>query len=264
MIKNTRTITLILIPTIIISSCVKNPFKRLTDPGSDTTIPVRELQDYNINPEQAKSLQEEYQGTLFYKGVSDKRYVALTFDDGPDNFYTPRILDILREKGVKATFFIVGKQANTFPEVLRQIAQEGHAIGNHTWDHPKLTNLSTVEAVNEIQLTENEIHRITGLKTKLFRTPYGSINGTIITELQNLGYKVIEWSIYSRDLKGKTKHQILDVVNKEVTPGSIILQHCKATIPGQLNAAVEALPEMIDLLRSQGYEFVTVDTIIQK
>ncbi|MTV49876.1 polysaccharide deacetylase family protein [Heliobacillus mobilis] len=262
--KNIRTITLILITTVIISACVKNPFKRVTDPSPDTTIPVRELQDYNTNPEQARALQEEYQGTLFYKGNSAKRYVALTFDDGPDNFYTPRILDILRDKGVKATFFIVGKQANTFPEVLRRIALEGHGIGNHTWDHPKLPNLSTVELVNEIQLTENEIHRITELKTRLFRTPYGSINGTIIKELQNMGYKVIEWSIYSRDLKGKTKNQILDVVKKEVTPGSIILQHCRATIPGQLNAAVEALPEMIDQLRSHGYDFVTVDTIIQK
>ncbi|MZP41494.1 polysaccharide deacetylase family protein [Heliobacterium gestii] len=247
----------------MLTACAKNPFKRLTDAEPDATIPVRELQDYNLNPEQAKALQERYQGTLYYKGDPEKKYVALTFDDGPDGVYTPQILSILHDKGVPATFFVVGKQANAYPEVLQRIAQEGHAIGNHSWDHRKLTRLSSDELTDQVRSTEDEIRRITGFKTTLFRTPYGSFDSNVINELKSLGYKVVEWSIYTRDLKGKNKNQILSVVNKEVSPGSIILQHCRATVPGQLNASVQALPEIIDQLRAQGYEFVTVERIIQ-
>ncbi|WP_207708721.1 polysaccharide deacetylase family protein [Heliobacterium mobile] len=212
---------------------------------------------------QVQSLAQQYKGVLFYKGNETKKQTALTFDDGPDNVYTPRILDILRAKGIKATFFIVGVQARAHPNVLKRIVDEGHAIGNHSWDHPRLPSLSSAQVIEEVQSTEAEIERITGKRSDLFRPPYGLMTARELDELKSLGYRVIDWSVDTTDWKGESDKKILALVNKEISPGGIILQHCMAGRPGELEGTVKALPQIIDRLRAKGYQFVTVSALLE-
>lgn len=210
------------------------------------------------------SFSQQYPGVVFYKGNSHLKRVALTFDDGPDNYYTPRILDILHAKGVPGTFFMVGKEAELFPDMVRRIVREGNAIGNHTWDHPKLWTLPDNQVTQEILSTENEIQRITGLRSDLFRPPYGRITKADVVLIHNLGYRIIDWSVDTLDWKGTPAPSILQYVNKEVSSGGIILEHCLAGHPGELNGTLQALPQIIDQLRAKGYEFVTVPTLLER
>jgi peptidoglycan/xylan/chitin deacetylase (PgdA/CDA1 family) len=209
-----------------------------------------------------QNMSQLFPGVVFYKGNPNKKWVALTFDDGPDNFYTYKILDILHEKKAPATFFIVGKEAKMFPEVLKRIVSEGHDIGNHTWDHPNFHYLNTSQVKQEIQKAEDEIQRITGKRTNLFRPPYGITTIEDIREIHNLGYRVIDWSVDTVDWKGTSAREILTLVNQEVSPGGIIVQHCMAGKKGELDGTVKALPQIIDRLRAQGYELVTVHTLL--
>ncbi|NRD78967.1 polysaccharide deacetylase family protein [Bacillus sp. BRMEA1] len=212
--------------------------------------------------QQIQNLSQQFPAVVIYKGSSSLKRVALTFDDGPDNYYTPKILDILKAKGVKATFFMVGKEAKRFPDIVKRIADEGNALGNHSWDHPKLWTLNNQQITQEIVSTQNEIQQITGQRTTLFRPPYGRVTPADITLIHNLGYRVIDWSVDTLDWKGTSAPNILQIVNKEVSPGGIILEHSLASHPGELNGTVQALPQIIDHLRAQGYEFVTVPELL--
>lgn len=217
----------------------------------------------SVHVQKIKNLSAQFKGTLFYHGSASRKEVALTFDDGPDNFYTPRILDILRRNGVHGTFFMVGKEVRLFPAMAQRIVKEGHAIGNHSWDHPRLTTISIAQIDQEVRSTESEIQRITGRKPDLFRPPYGLAGPRELTELKKLRYRVIDWTVDTRDWAGTPAPTILDNVQKEIRPGAIILEHCLAGKPGELNGTLEALPKIINRYKSQGYKFVTVDTLLQ-
>jgi peptidoglycan/xylan/chitin deacetylase (PgdA/CDA1 family) len=222
--------------------------------------------DHRLSPEQHRqqiqNLSQQFPGIVIYKGNPNLKRVALTFDDGPDNYYTPRILDILHAKGVPATFFIVGKEAKLYPNMVKRIVSEGNAIGNHSWDHPKLWTLSDAQVTQEIVSTQNEIQQITGQRTTLFRPPYGRATPSDVTLIHNLGYSIIDWSVDTLDWKGTPAPTILQYVKKETSPGGIILEHCLAGRPGELNGTLQALPQIVDNLKAQGYEFVTVPTLL--
>jgi peptidoglycan/xylan/chitin deacetylase (PgdA/CDA1 family) len=224
--------------------------------------------DNNLPNEQnrpnVQNLSQQIPDVVIYKGNSQMKRLALTFDDGPDNFYTPRILDILRGKGVPGTFFIVGKEAKRYPDMVRRIVSEGNAIGNHSWDHAKLWTLSSDQVTQEIISTENLIEQITGSRSNLFRPPYGRVTPEEVVQIHNLGYRIIDWSVDSLDWKGTSAPAILQIVNKEASPGGIILEHSLAGHPGELNGTLEALPQIIDHFRSQGYEFVTIPTLLNQ
>jgi peptidoglycan-N-acetylglucosamine deacetylase len=199
---------------------------------------------------------------IYYNGNPGKKKVALTFDDGPDHFYTPQILDILNYNEVKATFFVVGTQVKFFPEVLQRIVQEGHELGNHSWSHPELSKLTTSQVIEEVQKTELEIHSITGRRTVLFRPPFGLVTNADLYTVHDLGYQVVMWSVDTFDWKGISEEEILSIVRRDVSPGAIVLQHTLLTTPGRLDGTVKALPGMIDYLRKSGYKFVTVQNLI--
>lgn len=211
-----------------------------------------------------ENLSQTFPNAIVYKGNSRLKWVALTFDDGPDHYYTPRILDILQAKGVHATFFIVGKEAQRFPDMVRRMEREGHVIGNHTWDHPKLWKLTNKQVTQEISSTQNEIQRITGHRSSLFRPPYGGVTPEEVAFIHNQGYGIIDWSVDTLDWKGTAAPKILKIVKKEVSPGSIILEHSLGGRPGELNGTLQALPQIIDHLRAQGYQFVTVPTLLSQ
>lgn len=196
-----------------------------------------------------------------YRGPINHQ-VALTFDDGPDLHYTPQILTILRREHVKATFFIVGTQAIRYPEMLRRIVKEGHTIGNHSFDHPNLFQVSSNEVVREILFTDRTIRRITGIHTPWFRAPYGNVNTTILNQLLRMGYRAVNWSVDSTDWRSLSSTQVQHNILTHVHPGAIILQHCSAFPPENLSGTVAALPEIISALRHQGYELVTIPKLL--
>ncbi|MFC0469167.1 polysaccharide deacetylase family protein [Halalkalibacter kiskunsagensis] len=197
---------------------------------------------------------------MIYMGNANRKRIALTFDDGPEDTYTPQILEILREKGVKATFFVVGERVKEYPERLRQMYKEGHAIGNHTWDHPHLPELTDEQMNENIQSTAEEIEKVIGFKPDLFRPPYGEIEDRQVALLNKQGFRSIMWTADTKDWSGVSAEEIVSKVKQDAQPGAIVLQH-NYHVEGEFET-VKALPEIIDVLRAQGYEFVTVPTLL--
>ncbi|QWI25602.1 hypothetical protein EXW34_31030 (plasmid) [Bacillus mycoides] len=206
----------------------------------------------------------KWNSNVYYRGAAAGNKIALTFDDGPDDYYTPKILDLLGNKKVPATFFVVGQQIQWCPSMLKRIVQEGHALGNHSWSHPKFTNLTTSQIKEEISRTENEITVLTGEgKTTLFRPPYGEFTNADLNFISELGYKLIMWSVDTLDWTGLSAEEIIAIVRRDLSPGAIVLQHSLKMSPGILDGTVKALPILIDELIAKGYEFVTIDHLLK-
>lgn len=190
------------------------------------------------------------------------KLVALTFDDGPDAKYTPRILDILAENKVKATFFVVGRQASHYPDVLKRIAKEGHAIGNHSWDHADLSKVTPDEINKELTETDDTIQQIAGVSPHLFRAPYGAMSPELKKAAADKGYALIEWNVDTRDWAGSAPGDIVQTLKRTVKPGSIVLMHSFGGKNGKLDNTVEALPKIIAYLKSNNYRIVTVPELL--
>jgi peptidoglycan-N-acetylglucosamine deacetylase len=181
--------------------------------------------------------------------------VALTFDDGPDSHWTPCILKILSHYKVKATFMCVGKRVHQSPEILCQIVEEEHIIGNHSWDHPHLTKLTSADIQEQVRRTAEEIERVASVKPRLFRPPYGDLNQIVIDELSQLQNQIILWNVDSKDWQGLDGPKIVSNVIPHVSSGSIILHHCSGS---NSSGTVQALPYIIEVLKEQGYFFSTI------
>lgn len=191
------------------------------------------------------------------KNASQK--IALTFDDGPHPVYTPKILDILNEYGIKATFFIIGQNAEYYPDVLRRIEAEGHEIGNHTYYHRHLNGLSPERIKSDITLCGKAIYDICGYPTTLFRPPEGVLPDSIRGYAEAEDYKVILWSVDTHDWTHRPAAEIFTVVKSKITSGDIILMHdyvTRSPTPG-------ALRLIIPYLLEGGYRFVTVSELLE-
>lgn len=203
-------------------------------------------------------LQTKYPNIILYKGETPQKMVALTFDDGPDQRFTPQVLDVLNKYHVKATFFLLGSRVAKYPHVAKRIIDEGHVVGNHTYWHPQLTKTGVHNMKWEISRTEQAIKTATGYKTKLFRAPYGALNEEQVQKLKNLGYRGIGWSIDTEDWKGLTAKQITNNVGEHVHSGDIILMHSAGHWTQDLSGTVRALDRIIPMLKREGYTFVTI------
>lgn len=179
--------------------------------------------------------------------------IALTFDDGPSSSCTPKLLEGLKERGIRATFFLQGQAIEGNEEIVKQMQEEGHLIGNHTYHHVQLTAVSDTQAVDEVTKTSNEIYKITGIYTAYLRPPFGEWK-------QKLDYKVtmipVLWTLDSRDWITQNSSAIVKQVLSEVKEGDIILMH------DIFDTSVEAALQIADQLKKQGYEFVTVEELI--
>jgi peptidoglycan-N-acetylglucosamine deacetylase len=183
--------------------------------------------------------------------------VALTFDDGPDPVDTPRLLDLLREKNVKATFFVVGKRADAHPEIVRRAWQEGHLIANHTWSHPNLFCFLTPGRLRaEIERGGASIAASCGFHTPYFRSPVGLRHPLLALNMQRMGLEFISWRVRSLDTVIGSSTRLARRILGKVAAGDIILLHDR--LPSGTNAMLSALPGMIDDLRSRGLHFVLV------
>jgi peptidoglycan-N-acetylglucosamine deacetylase len=187
--------------------------------------------------------------------VDGARCVALTFDDGPDPVYTPRLLDLLREKGVKATFFVIGKRAERHPEIVRRAWDDGHLIANHTWSHPKLFCFLTPSRLRaEIEWSADSVRRICGYRPRLFRSPVGLRHPLLRPFLQAAGLEFVSWSIWTRDSLAPTAEVLTRRILGQVRGGDIILLHDR--LPGGTDVMLSILPSVIDEIRARGFEFV--------
>lgn len=196
--------------------------------------------------------------SVVYKVNSNKKVVALTFDDGPDDVVTPKVLDMLKRFKIKATFFFLGKRIEEFPAVVRRAKREGHLVLNHSWSHPRLSEITNSGYVDEIKKTEKALTRLVGPRPLFMRPPYGDINKPIFKQLESLGYKIIMWSLDTMDWKAKESKEISDKVINEAHPGAIILMHSQR----DKMVTANSLPAMIKGLRAKGYHFTTVDKLI--
>ena len=200
---------------------------------------------------------------VFARHGPPQKRIALTFDDGPDDRYTPQILRILAREHVRATFFVLGVQARTHPGMLRRIVHDGHTLGNHSYNHANLLTLTPQQVRWEVDATESTLYRLTGTHTVWFRPPYGSVNARVLRQMNQLGYRVVNWSVDSADWRSLPARLVLANVLASVGPGAIVLQHCSGNASEVLDGTVEALPMIIHALRARGYQFVTVPELLE-
>jgi peptidoglycan-N-acetylglucosamine deacetylase len=188
---------------------------------------------------------------------TSRRIIALTFDDGPHPELTPRLLDILRQQGIRATFFVVGRNVDAHPEIARRIVAEGHEIANHTWSHPDLTKLGEQALRREVEDTSAAIERVTGRRATIMRPPYGAINQRtreVLTKDHNLD--VVLWSVDPLDWRKPGPSVVTQRLVDGATPGGILLAH-------DIQAGtIEAMPETIAQLKAKGYAFATVSQLL--
>lgn len=208
-------------------------------------------------------LSSMFPNLFFLGGDRNVKKVALTFDDGPDSVYTTQILDVLKNNGVKGTFFLIGNRAELFPEIVGRINQEGHAIGNHTLSHPDIMKLDKTQTQNEINQGEDVLAKLIGYRTALFRSPYGSLDPNKVKVIEELKYKIIAWNVDSLDWESLSAEQVKKNILENVKPGSIILQHSSGSKLENLSGTVEALGDVIKTLQREGYQFVTVPDLLK-
>jgi len=202
-----------------------------------------------------------FPGRVIRYGATDRRVVALTFDDGPDDRYTPAILDILNEERVPGTFFINGVRAERSAGVLRRIVKEGHTLASHGWAHARYSALTEDGIRADLNRNKALIKELGG-DTELFRPPYGALDMLAAEVVVNQGYRIVLWSIDTRDWMGRSTDEIVTTVLEEVHPGAIILQHSAGGADMDLSGTVEALPIIIRELRTLGYDFVSIPELI--
>lgn len=184
-------------------------------------------------------------------------FIALTFDDGPHPTNTPRLLDLLKAKNVKATFYVVGTNVRRYPEIMRRIVAEGHEIGNHTVNHPNLTKLSDDGVRKELRDCHQAILSATGVTPRTLRPPYGAITATQKSWIRKeFGYPSILWSVDPEDWKKPGSSVVTSRLVSGASPGGILLVH---DIHGP---TIDAMPATIDQLLAKGYQFVTVTQLI--
>jgi peptidoglycan/xylan/chitin deacetylase (PgdA/CDA1 family) len=198
-------------------------------------------------------------GRLVIGGNAAAPEIALTFDDGPSPVFTGQVLDVLGRYEAVATFFCIGLNAHAFPETLERIAAEGHEIGNHTWSHPYLPDLSRSELTIQLERTNEVIATATGRAPTLVRPPYGGRNAQILRWLAEAGMTTILWNAETSDWARPGRDVIEAEVARQAAPGSIVLFHDGG---GDRSQTVAALPGVMDRLGEKGYRFVRVSRFL--
>ena len=195
-----------------------------------------------------------------YRSVStDKKQIALTFDDGPHPSLTPKILQILAKYNIPATFFMVGQNVLNYPNAARAVIEAGHEVGNHTFTHPHIANLNEEAIFDEIGRCEEALEELCEYRPHILRTPQGAMTPSLEKCLLEDDYILVLWSLDTRDWENKSTAHIVQTVLDRVQPGDIILMH---DYIGHNSKTPEALEKIIPSLLSQGYKFVTVSELL--
>ena len=196
---------------------------------------------------------------LTYNSINTSSPVlALTFDDGPHKTQTPRLLDILKSRNVKATFYVIGRNVEAEPDIAKRIVDEGHEIANHTWTHPQLSQLSSSRIATELEKTHEIIEKVTGISTASMRPPYGAVNDRVRQiARERLDYTTIMWSVDPLDWKYRNADRVSQKLVEGAAPGAILLSH-------DIHAStVSAMPSCIDQLADKGFRFTTINSLLR-
>lgn len=215
--------------------------------------------DFNAS-ELIKNSRSGKRNLPIYYVATDSPKIAITFDAAWGNEDTKRILDILDENDVKATFFMTGGWVDSYPDDVKDIAARGHELGNHSQNHKYMTKLSGSQKTDELMSVHKKVKELTGIDMHVFRPPYGDYNNDVVTSAFKCGYYTIQWNVDSLDWKDYGVENIIKTVtgHKSLQNGSIILMHNGAKY------TADALNELITTLKAKGYEFVKISDLIYK
>lgn len=204
----------------------------------------------------------EKNGAIVWEANVQEKLLALTFDDGPSPTFTEKILDLLTKYNAKGTFFVMGKQAEKYPNIILREFREGHEIGNHTYNHREVNKMSSEELKKDLEHAHQVIFRIIGKDMRVFRPTSGFYDEKIVRVAKLLNYKVViwTWGQDSRDWTGISGQIIASRILSTVKPGNIILFHDRG---GDHSNTVRALEILLPTLTNQGYQFTTVSSLLQ-
>lgn len=226
--------------------------------GQDTPLPLYGGPQSDIHADRSPTSASVMQ--VAWGGPGSRRQVALTFDDGPDPDWTPRVLAILTRAAVPATFFCVGSKVRDHGRLHRDSVGV-HELGNHTFDHHDLARFALDRCCDELARTSDLMERTYGERPTLFRPPYGHLGGAALLAAAEAGLTTVFWSAQAReDLAGEDPDGVVDDLARQVRPGSIILAH--DTGPSDRLRTIDHLERLIDLLHADGYELVTVSQLL--
>lgn len=207
--------------------------------------------------------QWEKTGAVVWEANVREKVVALTFDDGPSPTFTEEILDLLAKYGAKATFFVMGKQAEMYPAIIQREFNEGHEIGNHTYNHPEVNQIPFHELKADLIRAHQVIFNIIGADMKLFRPTSGFYDEKVVKVANLLHYKVVIWT-WGQDSRDWTKvsgERIALRIMETIKPGNILLFHDQG---GDHSNTIKALEILLPVLKEKGYRFITVSALLQK
>jgi peptidoglycan/xylan/chitin deacetylase (PgdA/CDA1 family) len=196
------------------------------------------------------------------RGAAGRRRVALTFDDGPDPAATPRLLRLLEERDVRATFFLIGERAAREPALVRAIAAAGHEVGNHTWRHRNAWLLSPAAAAREITEGARILGEILGRPPRLYRPPWGIVSLASLATARRLGLVTVLWSVQHEGLRPRSPAAQLRHVTDRLHDGAIVDLHDAPGLPGAPERLLAMLPGLLDALRARDYSAVPVSQLL--
>lgn len=201
--------------------------------------------------------------TVVKKGRVNGKKICLSFDDGPDQIYTPLLLSILKETNTPATFFLVGANAEQAPELVSRIIAEGHEIGVHTFYHKHAYLIFLKKSIDSVIKGKKVLEALTGQSLIWFRPPWGALNLFEYICLKLIKMKIVLWSANAVDWKIKTGATgIINILKDKIDSGSIVVLHDSGGDPGAPRNMLQALPELIHSLKTEGFQFVTLSEMI--
>ena len=194
------------------------------------------------------------------------RTLALTYDDGPNDPYTWRMMEVLERHGVKATFFLIGEYVQQKPAIARALVAAGHAVGSHTWSHPNLIFARVTELRLQLVQTRQAIFDATGVETKIFRPPFGGRRPATLRTVRDFGLQTVMWNVTCYDWKAKSVGEIVAHAERQIRGGDVILLHDGSHVHMGANRSrsVEASDRILSRYRGEGFEFVTIPEMMER
>lgn len=200
---------------------------------------------------------------VFWRATTNEPMIALTFDDGPQITYTPRLLDILNQFEVPATFFLIGRHIESHFELAQNIVQAGYEVGNHTFTHPAMFRLTDEEMTHEIVRTDELLRSLDGAEPRFLRPPMGLFTKRVLDIVEQLGYKTVVGDVYPRDSHLPGKEKIVHRILTRVITGSIIILHDGGnSLNIDRTQTLDAVREFIPQLKSRGFKFVKLSELL--